>query len=198
MQVSKNMMRFSILAAAFILITAFSPPSRPSVDRREARSAYILLNQIRLNPGAYRRNLGLPQRAPVTRRALRWNDTLARIAEARALDMAKRDYFDHTDPDGLGPNYHINRAGYSLNPDWLKHKNANNFESIGANHPTAAAGIEAMIRGSAATRYGHRRHLLGQDEWNASLQDIGIGFVRVPSGSTYQSYLCVIIAKHDW
>lgn len=114
------------------------------------------------------------------------------------MDMAKRDYFDHTDPDGLGPNHHIHRAGYTLHPDWLTQKEANYFESIGGNHPTAIDGVKSMIRGSAATRYGHRRHLLGLDEWNASLHDIGIGYVRVPTGSTYQSYLCVIIAKHDW
>lgn len=191
-------MRFPLFSAAFFLIVAFSPPSRPSVERREARSAYILLNKIRQNPRAYQQHLGLPRGTPVTRRPLKWNETLARVAEARALDMAKRNYFDHTDPDGLGPNYYINRAGYTLNPDWLKRKSANNFESIGANHPTAIAGIEAMIRGSVATRYGHRKHLLGQDEWNASLQDIGIGYVRIPSGSTYRSYLCVIIAKHNW
>src|SRR5690606_12991306 len=174
-------MRFFQFAVVFFLITAFSPPSRPSVERREARSAYIHLNKIRQNPQAYQRDLGLPKGARVTKRPLRWNDTLARVAEARALDMAKRDYFDHTDPDAFGPNYHINRAGYTLNPDWLKRKSAKNFESNGANHHTALAGSEAMIRGSAATRYGHRKHLLGQDEWNASLLDVGIGYVRIPS-----------------
>src|SRR3546814_9244000 len=72
------------------------------------------------------------------------------------------------------------------------------FESIGANHPSAFDGIKAMIIGRNSPGFGHRKHLLGMDEWNASLQDIGIGYVRAPSGSTYQSYLCVIIAKHDW
>ncbi len=134
----------------------------------------------------------------MTKTPLRWNANLAKAAEARAMDMAQRNYFDHTDPDGYGPNYHILRAGYSLNPGWLKRKNANNFESIGANHPSAIDGMKAMIIGKNSPGLGHRKHLLGMDEWNGSLQDIGIGYVRVPSGSTYQSYLCIIIAKHDW
>lgn len=171
---------------------------RPTVDRAEATSAFTLLNKIRQNPQAYQRELRLPGRARITRTPLRWNKALAKAAELRAMDMAKRDYFDHTDPDGFGPNYHINRAGYALNPDWLKHKDTNNFESIGANHPSAIDGIKAMIIGANSPGFGHRKHLLGMDEWNASLSDIGIGFVRVPSGSTYQSYLCVLIAKHDW
>lgn len=193
-------MRIIAYFTAFWLFSAFSAPTqdRPKIDRQEARSAFTLLNKIRQNPRAYRRELHLNPRAQISTTPLRWNATLASVAEAKALDMAKRNYFDHTDPDGFGPNHYINRAGYTLNPDWLKRKNANNFESIGANHPSAIDGIKAMIIGSNSPGYGHRKHLLGMDEWNASLQDIGIGYVRVPSGSTYQSYLCVIIAKHDW
>jgi Uncharacterized protein with SCP/PR1 domains len=183
---------------AFALFSGLTLPARPFVDRRDAQSAYVLLNKIRQNPGAYARELGLPSKANITRTQLLWNQTLAEVAEARAMDMARRDYFDHTDPDGLGPNYHINRAGYRLNPNWLKRSTANNFESIAANYPSATAGIKAMIIGKNSPGFHHRKHLLGMDKWNASLQDIGIGFVRVPDGGTYQSYLCVIIAKHDW
>lgn len=195
-----SIMRLVTCFTAFWLFSAFSAaiPARPKIDRQEARVACALLNEIRQNPRAYLRELHLNPGISITRTPLRWNDTLAKAAEMRAMDMAKRDYFDHTDPDGFGPNYHINRAGYTLNPAWLKRKNANNFESIGANHPSAVEGIKAMITGRNSPGFGHRKHLLGMDDWNASLQDIGIGYVRVPSGSTYQSYLCVIIAKHDW
>lgn len=192
--------RLIICFAALGLFSAFSAfgPTRPKIDRQEAKSAFVLLNAIRQNPRVYYRELHLSHSASITRTPLRWNNTLAKAAEKRAMDMAKRDYFDHTDPDGYGPNYHVNQAGYALNRDWLKRKNANNFESIGANHPSAVDGIKAMIIGRNSPGFGHRKHLLGMDEWNASLQDIGIGYVRAPSGSTYQSYLCVIIAKHDW
>ncbi|MGV3760929.1 CAP domain-containing protein [Parapedobacter sp.] len=193
-------MRIIACLAACWLFSAFSAPLpvRPKIERKEALAAFTLINKIRQNPRAFRRELHLSPRTPITQTPLRWNPTLANVAEMRALDMARRDYFDHTDPDGFGPNYHINRAGYTLNPDWLKRRAANNFESIGANHPTAIDGVKAMIIGRNSPGYGHRKHLLGMDEWNGSLQDIGIGYVRVPSGSTYQSYLCILIAKHDW
>src|SRR5690606_3480351 len=125
-------------------------------------------------------------------------DQLAKVAEERAKDMARRIYFDHADPSGYGPNYHINKDGYYLNPDSQKIKSINNFESIGANHETAIDGIKSFIICRASSGFMHRKHVLWMDEWNGSLKDIGIGFVRVKRGAAYKTYLCVIIAKHDW
>ncbi|MVZ63170.1 CAP domain-containing protein [Sphingobacterium humi] len=168
------------------------------IDRGEAKEAYAYLNEIRQNPNKYRRSLQIANVQQVSRHQLVWNKTLAKVAEQRAYDMAKRNYFDHVTPEGIGPNYFINQGGYWLNPDWLKKKSLNNFESIGANHPTATEAIEAFIIGHGSPGKMHRKHLLGMDTWNGSLQDIGIGFVRVPQGSAYKTYICVLIAKHDW
>jgi hypothetical protein len=44
----------------------------------------------------------------------------------------------------------------------------------------------------------HRRHLLGLSKWDGGLKDIGIGFVTRKTGSKYQTYCVVIIAKHNW
>ncbi len=118
------MMKTVVFFAAFTLFPSFSTPNRQTIDRKEAKAAFALLNRIRQNPQAYRRELHLTTHKNVTKIPLRWNETLAKVAEARALDMARRNYFDHTDPDGYGPNYHIHHAGYSLNPDWRKRKNA--------------------------------------------------------------------------
>lgn len=181
-----------------VLAGAFAQKKSITMDKREAKRAFELLNDIRMNPGKYANELGLSSTAQVTHTRLIWNKALAKAAEFRAYDMANRDYFDHVTPEGIGPNYYIQKAGYSLNPDWLKKLSANNFESIAANHPTAEAGIKAFIIGKNSPGLRHRVHLLGMDEWNASLVDIGIGFARVPRGSRYQTYLCVIIAKHDW
>lgn len=169
-----------------------------SIDRQEARKAYLLLNDIRKNPEKYAKELGLRDVKQVTRATLQWNNQLAKAAEKRAYDMAMRNYFDHVSPDGFGPNYYINEEGYTLSPDWLKDRRANNFESIAANHPTASDGIKAFIIGHNSPGFMHRKHVLGLDAWNGSLKDIGIGFARIPNGSTYKTYLCVIIAKHDW
>jgi uncharacterized protein YkwD len=44
--------------------------------------------------------------------ALRLNDTLKQAARAHSDDMAQRDYFDHTDPDGADPIARASAAGY--------------------------------------------------------------------------------------
>lgn len=193
------MMRFILVLCIFAacLAMASTRPS-PTADREEAYAAYELLNDIRRHPERYRKSLQLNPREALTKTPLRWNDTLARVAEARAYDMATRDYFGHVDPDGYGPNYHIHHGGYTLNPDWLKSLTANNFESIAANYARATDGIRSLILGKGQPIKYHRKHLLGMDKWNHSLIDIGIGYVRMPSGSEYKSYMCVLIAKHDW
>lgn len=169
------------------------------VDRKEAKEAFHYLNAFRENPRKLMRELGVRlDPAQVSNTRLRWNERLAKVAEFRARDMAERNYFDHVTPEGLGPNYYIAKSGYTLNADWVKKRSANNFESIAANHPSAVDGIKAFIVGRGSPGFMHRKHVLGMDQWNGSLQDIGIGFVRVPRGATYQTYLCVIIAKHDW
>lgn len=169
-----------------------------TMDRQQAKNAYHLLNDIRIHPEKYAKELGIAPIDKVKGTKLVWNDDLAKVAEFRAYDMAKRNYFNHVTPEGLGPNYYISKAGYSLNPDWTKKKSANNFESIAANHATAEDGIRAFIIGRGSPGFMHRKHVLGMDDWNGSLVDIGIGFVHSPLGSTYKTYLCVIIAKHDW
>ncbi|QQT27588.1 CAP domain-containing protein [Sphingobacterium spiritivorum] len=187
-----------LIVAIFSLVAHVAQAQRITTERGEAKDAYVLLNDIRSNPSKYKKQLGISDIQNVTRKALVWNKQLAKVAEERAYDMAKRAYFDHITPDGVGVNVQIAEGGYSLNKDWLKNIKANNFESIAANHPSAEEGIRALIIGKGSPGFMHRKHLLGMDKWNGSLQDIGIGYVRIPSGATYKSYLCVIIAKHDW
>jgi uncharacterized protein YkwD len=44
--------------------------------------------------------------------ALRWNDKLAAAASAHSADMAARNYFSHTNPEGLSPSDRTQAAGY--------------------------------------------------------------------------------------
>ncbi len=177
----------------------FGQRKKITVDKRSAKEAYTYLIAFRENPQAMMRELGVRFDAKqVSQVKLRWNNDLAKAAEARARDMAERNYFEHTTPEGIGPNLYMVNAGYALNADWVKKKSANNFESIAANHATAVDGVKAFIIGKGSPGFMHRKHVLGMDAWNGSLQDIGIGFVRIPEGATYKTYLSVIIAKHDW
>lgn len=169
------------------------------IDKKEAKQAYSYINSFRKKPHRFSRNLNLNfDASKVSNTQLNWNDKLAKAAEFRAKDMANRDYFEHITPEGIGPNYYISKAGYYLNDDWLKDIKANNFESIAANHATAVDAIKAFIIGKDSPGFMHRKHILGMDNWYGSLYDIGIGFAKVAEGSTYKTYLCVLIAKHDW
>ncbi len=168
----------------------------PALNREEAQSAFNFLNRVRTDPQAHEKEYKFLEDVKAMP-ALRWNDTLARVAEARALDMAKKNYFGHVDPDGYGVNYHMNKAGYSLPAEWLKDRGANYFESLGAGASSGINAIENLIIDANTPSLGHRRHLLGMTDWDASLVDIGIGYVT-SDNSKFSSYACVIIAKHNW
>lgn len=172
------------------------PGERAVIDKLEAVKAYALLNRIRANPVAYAVELDFRRYQAQVRPALIWNDTLEVIAERKALDMARRDYFGHVDPDGYGINYYIQRGGYPLHPDWLTDPRANYFESLQGGAEDGEQAIKNLILDINVPTKGHRRHLLGTGDWNASLMDIGIGFVRGTVRNKYQSYTCVVIAKH--
>jgi uncharacterized protein YkwD len=187
----------SYMVPVVMLLLSFLYNNNPFVVKEEAQLAFELLNNIRSNPEKYYKDLHLNGKLRVTKTPLRWNDTLARVAEAKALDMAKRNYFNHVNPDGYGINYFINQSGYKLNADWLKDKKENFFESLGSGHDSGAEAVKSLIIDAEDASKGHRNHLLGIGEWDTSLYDIGIGFVKCDGGD-YQSYICIIIAKHDW
>jgi hypothetical protein len=186
-----------IICVLLLLSTSYKPDNGIIIDKKEAYNAFVYLNDIRTNPDKYRLELKLSKSLKICRTKLKWNDTLAKVAEARAYDMAKRNYFAHVDPDGYGVNHYISKAGYKLEPDWTKDKADNSFESIQAGLDDGVSAIKNLIANDKDSNYGHRNHLLGTDEWDKSLVDIGIGFVR-DSLSEYGTYVSIIIAKHQW
>jgi uncharacterized protein YkwD len=187
----------SYLVPALVLLLSFFYNNNPFVVKEEAQQAYDYLNIIRNNPEKYYKALHLNGSLPITKTNLRWNDTLAKVAEAKAMDMARRNYFGHVNPDGYGINYFIQQSGYALNVAWTNNKKENYFESIAAGSTTGKEVIETLIKDEGDTSYGHRNHLLGIGTWDASLKDIGVGFVKCDVGK-YRSYACIIIAKHNW
>lgn len=183
--------------ALFVSLCCFQPFSPPQLDKQEAQKAFVFLNKVRANPAAMAAEM--PFLAETGKKPLLvWNDTLAAVAEAKALDMATRNYVAHVDPDGYGLNYLINKAGYKLNAKWLTSKELNFFESISAGAPNGEGAIRSLLIDKDVPNLGHRKHLLGLDEWTSSLHDIGIGYARPVDNSPYKSYVCVIIAKHNW
>jgi uncharacterized protein YkwD len=189
-----------LLAGCLIAISfiSYKPTDGATLDREEARKAFTLINVMRSNPSAWSEELGVQLDTVKAMQALIWNDTLARVAEQRALDMANRGYFAHVDPDGYGVNYHLNQAGYKLRKSCLKNPRQNNFESIEAGPHGGEPSVKALIidKGHQAT-VGHRKHLLGMTKWDGSLVEIGVGYAVCPDGCRYKTYTSVVIAKHN-
>lgn len=169
-----------------------------NINREEAKKAFEHLNSIRKNPAAHSKRLKVNLDNVKPRPELKWNDTLSKVAEVKAMDMAKRKYFGHVDPDGNGINIKIHKAGYKLPEGWIKDKKSNFFESLAAGVQGGPAMIDFLIVDTGTPTLGHRKHLLAIDDFYANCYDIGIGYVENAVKSPYSTYICVIIAKHDY
>lgn len=106
---------------------------------------------------------------------------LVRAAMKRAMSMATRGYFGHTDPDGVTPNEVARSVGYKL-PDWYSPK-GNNIESIyiGSDEP------EDVVNTWFASPK-HHDHLVG-DGFYQSQNAIGIGSSTAQDGRAIWVFL---------
>ena len=100
--------------------------------------------------------------------ALRLNPILVGTARAFSQDMGDRNFFDHTDPDGLDPFQRMEAAGY---------RGGAMGENIAAGYSTGAEVVAGWL-----TSDGHCRNMLDPD-----FGVIGIGYASVP-GSDYTEY----------
>lgn len=178
----------------FFCIGFISTEAFAQVLKTEARSAFEYLNSIRQNPPAFSEQIGVDLSRVVPRPALLWNDTLAKVAEQKALEMGEKNYFSHVNKKGNGINILIHEAGYSLPEDWIMNRRSNFFESICAGLETGKGAINELVVDSFDKDKGHRKHLLGMNEFYSDCTHIGIGHVKA-AGSQYVYYTVVIIAK---
>ena len=165
----------------------------PVQDDKQSALAY--LNKVRQSPGSYSTEIGVDLGYVKARPELVWDETLAKVAQAKAEDMRDRGYFAHVDPDGRGTNIKIHEAGYTLVESFVNNKSNNYFESLGAGYNSGVEGIKALILDKGTNPPGHRNHLLGIDSFWSNCTDVGIGFAR---GGSYRTYMVVLIAKHDF
>lgn len=126
------------------------------------------------------------QRRPV----MKCNPTLAAVARARAQDMVDRAYFGHVNPNGYGPDWIAERAGYNL-PEWYDiTRDSNHIESIaaGGSYPTAEKAWDALM-----TSPTHRTHLRGLEQFFIEQSEFGIGRAYSPN-SRYRTYWVILTA----
>ena len=133
------------------------PPADPpptSMSDEELAKAHVCLDLVNDERAA----AGLP---PIA-----WADDVAEVAYHHSYDMDQRDYFSHTNPDGLGPGGRLSAAGVS-------------YSSAGENifwaswHASAAEAMEAWMNSS-----GHRANIL-RTGWT----EMGIGVHQGAGGS---------------
>ncbi len=165
-------------------------------DQPEARRALEYLNRVRANPASFSAEIGLDLSRVAPRPPLRWDKRLAASARLRAGDLAKRNYFAHVNPEGLGPNHFARQAGYPL-PELWPGGRGNNIEALHGG--TDASGgpeeaIRSLIRDAGVDPPGHRIQLLGMNDFFAAHRDAGIGLAFEP-GSKYQHYMAVHTAQ---
>lgn len=100
--------------------------------------------------------------------ALAWNDALTVAAAAHSHDMATRNYFSHTSPEGGSLRDRVEAAGYA----W-----SSIAENIAAGYPSVAAVVDGWMASD-----GHCANIM-----SAGLRDIGVACVSSSSAS-YRSY----------
>ncbi|MCC3769714.1 sigma-70 family RNA polymerase sigma factor [Streptomyces sp. UNOC14_S4] len=131
-------------------------PDRPQAPKAPAGSGGGSLGaQVTALVNAERAKAGC---SPVTE-----NGTLDRAAQGHSDDMAARNFFDHTNPDGKGPGDRITAAGYR----WSTYG-----ENIAYGQQDPASVMDSWMHSD-----GHRRNIL-----NCSFKEIGVGVNHAPGG----------------
>lgn len=143
----------------------------------------ITANSVEVEIANLARNHPQQQRA-----AMIYDPVLNLVARAKAIDLATRSYFAHTDPDGYGPNKAVELAGYKLPGWWGSAKDANYIESLSAGYASAQAAFDGWMGSS-----GHRQHVLGEVSFYAEQTRYGVGYAEVP-GSPYTRYYVFVSA----
>lgn len=119
------------------------------------------------------------------------NPILAQVARDRARDMAVRDYFGHTNPDGIGPNTLVRAAGYNLPSFYASSADGNNIESIAAGYRSAEEAFEGWLNSP-----GHRVHMLGEMDFYKDQVEFGVGYYY-SENSTYKHYWVLLSAYEE-
>lgn len=97
---------------------------------------------------------------------LRWDRTLAKVAQAHSQDMAEDDFFSHNSLDGTTPFQRMRRAGY-------RYRYAG--ENIAAGYVTPASVVKAWLRSP-----GHCQVLMSK-----KYRELGVGIAK---GGYYGTY----------
>jgi uncharacterized protein YkwD len=159
------LLSFCWLAAA--AAASAPPPGRERSAGQPAIDVARLEKRIHTLINLERKKAGVP--------ALAWNQALQRIARNYCRDMATRNFFSHTDPDGRGFTERYRRGGfncanktsryitrlggeniaYNMLSRGIEHRNGRTMTSWNTEEQLAAAVVRQWM-----TSPGHRRNIL--------------------------------------
>ena len=110
------MIRLALIIILSAIASLTFGQSSPKGNLREwEKDLFEKLNAIRENPSDFISEFNLPDLRDVeSRQPLIWDSALAKMAREKAQDMAKKNYFSHTDKSGRGMNYILLKAGYVI------------------------------------------------------------------------------------
>lgn len=123
------------------------------VDWADAEQEVLRLVNIERTLGAMCGSEPMPGGAD----PLEMDELLRDVARAHSQDMAKRDFFDHVNPNGKDPFERMDAAGFSGDEPWA--------ENIAAGSPTASSVVDGWMNSP-----GHCVNIM-----DASFGVIGIG-----------------------
>ena len=106
---------FTIIFISFSSLAIDAQSSEYILQKEQTEEAFIFLNKVRVNPSKFSTEIGYFMKSVKQKHELKWNDILAKAAENKAMDMAKKNYFNHVSKVGNGINIMIHKAGYKLN-----------------------------------------------------------------------------------
>lgn len=99
--------------------------------------------------------------------SLKLNAALRAAARTHSVDMARKNYFDHTGKDGSSPGDRMKKAGYNISKGWA--------ENIAYGYANAEAVMTGWMNSP-----GHKANIQ-----NCSLHSLGVGVARASNGRLY-------------
>lgn len=128
---------------------------------------------------------------------LKWNETLERVAQAHAEDMARRNYFSHESPEGKTFRDRLTKAGYvpriiSQNGAKIMVFGGENLFLFGGTPESADQVVNEAIKGWMSSK-GHRENILRKE---FALTGIGVEYDE--DGCFYENQtfeICIYIVQ---
>src|SRR5260370_1024722 len=149
------------------------------------------LNDVRADPAAYGRLIGLDLTRVAPAPPLAFQPLLIQVAREHSQDMNDRGYVSHISPEGQSL---LDRLTWGVGFPWTAYG-----ESIAAGRNLAdpEVALRSLIQDDGVADLGHRRHLLALDALFQNQNQVGIGIVQQGSGAHRNYYTIDTAAGAD-